>query len=135
LIRRAQPDPTREARKSALVVAAVFLAIAGWNVYRQRTNIAYPAGAAGFILAFLGLAVPAGARAFHAAWMKLAHALGWVNSRILLGAMFYLAMTPIGWIVRLTGGDPLNRRRRPSESYWIPRETTRPAPEQFERLF
>jgi hypothetical protein len=135
LTRRAQPDINREARKSALVVAAVFFAIAGWNLYKQRTQIAYPAGAIGAVLAFLGLAVPAGARAFHAGWMKLAHALGWVNSRILLGGMFYLVMTPVGWIVRLTGGDPLNRRKAPQETYWIPRKVSRPAPEQFERLF
>lgn len=132
---RPQPDPTREARKSAFVVAAVCLAIAAWNLYKQRTGVAYPAGAIGAVLAILGLAVPAGARAFHAAWMKIAHALGWVNSRILLGAMFYLAMTPIGWIVRLTGADPLNRRKPARDSYWIPRQVTRPAPEQFERLF
>ena len=135
MTRKPQPDPTKEARKSALVVAAVFFGIAGWNLYKQRTGVAYPAGAIGAVLALLGLAVPAGARAFHAAWMKLAHALGWVNSRILLGGMFYLVMTPIGWIVRVTGGDPLNRRRAPQESYWIPRQVTRPAPEQFERLF
>ena len=129
------PDPTREARKSALIVAAVFLAIAGWNLYRGRTGIAYPAGTIAAVLVVVGLAVPAGARAFHAGWMKLAHALGWVNSRILLGGMFYLVMTPIGWIVRLTGGDPLNRRKPRRESYWIQRSVTRPAPEQFERLF
>lgn len=128
-------DPTKEALKSAFVVAAVCFGIAGWNLYRERTGLAYPAAAIGAVLAFLGLAVPAGARAFHAAWMKLAHALGWVNSRILLGAMFYLVMTPIGWIVRLTGNDPLNRRRPAQETYWIPRQVTRPAPEQFERLF
>ena len=135
LTRKPQPDATREARKSALAVAAVCFAIAGWNLYKQRTGVAYPAGAIGGVLALLGLAVPAGARAFHTVWMKIAHVLGWVNSRILLGAMFYLVMTPIGWIVRLTGGDPLNRRAAARESYWVPRETTRPAPEQFERLF
>jgi hypothetical protein len=118
-----------------LVVAAVLLAIAGWNLYKGRTGIAYPAAGIGGLLAVIGAAVPPAARAFHAGWMKLAHGLGWVNSRILLGAMFYLVMTPIGWIVRLTGGDPLNRRKARQDSYWIPREVTRPAPEQFERLF
>jgi hypothetical protein len=135
LIRRQQPDATREARKSALVVAAFFFAIAGCNFYKQRMGVVYATGAAGALLAFLGLAVPAGARAFHSVWMQVAHALGWLNSRILLGAMFYVVMTPIGWIVRLTGADPLNRRKPAQDSYWIPRETTRPAPEQFERLF
>ncbi|MEZ5363389.1 MAG: SxtJ family membrane protein [Bryobacterales bacterium] len=135
MTKRTQQDETREARKSAFVVAAVCFGIAGWNLYKQRTHIAYPAGAIGCVLALLGLAVPAGARAFHRVWMKLAHALGWVNSRILLGGMFYLVMAPIGWIVRMTGGDPLNRRRAAQPTYWIPRKVTRPSPEQFERLF
>ena len=135
MTRRPQPDLNREARKSSLVVAAVFLAIAAWNLYKERTGISYPAGAIGGLLAFIGVAVPPAARVFHRGWMKFAHVLGWINSRILLGAMFYLVMTPIGWIVRLTGGDPLNRRKASQKSYWIPRDVTRPAPEQFERLF
>ena len=135
MTRRPQPDPNREARKSALVVAAVLLGVAGWNLYKQRTGVANTVGGLGALLAFVGLAVPPAARAFHAVWMKLAHALGWLNSRILLGAMFYLVMTPIGWIVRLSGNDPLNRRKAPQQTYWITRKVTRPAPAQFERLF
>ena len=87
------------------------------------------------VLALVGLLLPAAARAFHDAWMRLASALGYVNSRVLLTLMYYLVLTPYGFIMRLAGRDPLRRRGKRGESYWIGRKTTRQTREQFERLF
>jgi hypothetical protein len=81
------------------------------------------------------LFVPAAARAFHVAWMRLAHALGWINSRILLALIFYLVITPMGLVQRLVGRDALRRRGSGSASYWIPRTEPKQSKEQFERLF
>ena len=128
---------TREqARKSALLVAAVLLAVAAWNLYRGRTAVVVALATPGGLLVAAGLFVPAAARAFHKWWMRLAAALGYVNSRVLLGATYYGLMMPYGVVSRLAGRDPLQRRRGPVEgSYWTKRERTRQAKEQFERLF
>lgn len=40
-------------------------------------------------------------------WMKLGHALGWVNSRIIMGIVFYLIVTPMGFLMRKFGKNPL----------------------------
>ena len=124
-----------QARKSALLVGAVFLAIAGWNLYRDRPAIWMGFGLAGALLLLTGLIFPAGARAFHKAWMKIAHVLGAINSRIILSVAFYLLITPIGLLTRLLGRDPLDRRGPKRESYWVPRKRTRQTREGFERLF
>ncbi|MET0647883.1 MAG: SxtJ family membrane protein [Pyrinomonadaceae bacterium] len=124
-----------QARKSALLVAAVLLGIAAWNLYRGRTTVVTIFGVLGGALLVAGLLVPPAARAFHTAWMRFAGVLGHVNSRVLLTLVYYLVVTPYGVVTRLVGRDPLRRRGAPGESHWVERKTTRQAREQFERLF
>lgn len=124
-----------QARKSALVVAAVLFLIAAWNFYRGRTTVVIIFASIGAALIIAGLFVPVAARAFHKGWMRLAVALGHVNSRVLLTLMYYLVFTPYGLVSRLVGRDPLRRRASRGESYWVERKRTRQEREQFERLF
>lgn len=122
-------------RKSALTVGIVLMAIAAWSAYRGRETAVWAFGLLGGALIVAGLFVPPAARAFHVVWMRLAHALGWVNSRILLALLFYLVITPVGLIQRLAGRDALRRRGVGSGSYWIPRPAPKQSKEQFEKLF
>ena len=124
-----------QARKTALVVAAVFLAIAAWNLYRGRAGVVAVFGGLGCALALAGVFVPAIARRFHVVWMRLAAVLGYVNSRVLLTVMFYGVFAPYGLVSRLVGRDPLNRRGAKRDSYWTERKRTRQTREGFERLF
>ena len=50
-------------------------------------------------------------------WMELGHALGWVNSHIILGLVFIFILQPIAYIMRLAGYDPLRRRRKGEKTY------------------
>ena len=124
-----------QARKSALLVGGVLLAIAAWNLYRGRATVVVIFAVSGAALLLAGLLVPAAARAFHAAWMKFAELLGYINSRVLLTLMYYVAVTPYGIVSRLVGRDPLRRRAPRGESYWVERKRTRQGRERFERLF
>ncbi len=128
-------DTDAQARKSALLVAAVLLGIAAWNLYRGRTTVVAIFGALGAALVVAGLFVPPAARAFHVGWMRFAVALGHVNSRVLLTLVYYLIVTPYGVVSRLVRRDPLRRRGKVGGSYWVERKTTRQAREGFERLF
>lgn len=44
------------------------------------------------------------------AWMVLGNILGWINSRIILGAFYFLMFVPISLFFKLTGRDILARR-------------------------
>ena len=55
-------------------------------------------------------------------WMTLGHVLGWVNSHIILGLIFILVLQPIAYFMRLTGYDPLKRRRKGENTYREPRQ-------------
>ena len=131
-----QPVVTdKQARKSALVVATVLLAIGAWNFYRGHTTVGSVFAGLAAALVLAGLALPVLTRRFHLLWMKLAAVLGYVNSRVLLGLMFYGLFTPYGFVSRLVGRDPLRRRGAQGKSYWTERKDTRQVREHFERLF
>ena len=130
-----KPVTDAQARKTALVVAAVLSGIAAWNFYKGRQTVVAIFGGLALALVVVGLLLPSLARRFHVFWMAVAAALGYVNSRILLSLLFYLVFAPYGFVSRLFKRDPLSRRRAPSESYWTPRKQTRQTREGFERLF
>lgn len=133
--RRPKPVTDAQARKTALVVAAVLAAVAAWNLYRGRAAYVVVFGALAAALVLAGLFLPPVARRFHVLWMKLAAALGYVNSRVLLTVMFYGIFAPYGFVSRLFGRDPLRRRGARLDSHWTTRKTTRQSHGGFERLF
>ena len=45
-------------------------------------------------------------------WMALGLALGWINSRIILGLVFLLVLQPIALIMKFVGHDPLRQSQR-----------------------
>lgn len=51
-------------------------------------------------------------------WMKLAHALGWVNTRVLLFLFFCLVLGPVALVGRLFGKNFFDDHRKGSRSYW-----------------
>lgn len=67
------------------------------------------------------------------AWMKLAFALSWVNTRLILAVMFYFIFTPISLILRLFRVDLLERRSdKQKATYWRIHPS---GPSDYERQF
>ena len=48
----------------------------------------------------------------HRGWMALGHALGWVNSRIILGLVFLIVLQPIAFIMKFFSYDPLRQSKK-----------------------
>lgn len=69
------------------------------------------------------------------AWMKFAHALGWVNTRIILTLVYILMITPLSFIFKLLGKDPMKRKLGAEDSYWIQRESKAFDRERYRRQF
>ena len=68
-------------------------------------------------------------------WKKFAHALGVVNTRILLTITYFLIIAIAAIIMRLLGRDLLDRRWRKAESYWHQREALDTSLEAAKRQF
>ena len=57
-------------------------------------------------------------------------------SLLVMGAILFLCITPIGWIMRLRGKDVLSLARRSDlSSYWIGREPPTPQSHSMKNQF
>ena len=50
-------------------------------------------------------------------WMLLGLTLGWINSRIILGLVYFLVLQPIALIMKILGYDPLRKKKNNKISY------------------
>jgi hypothetical protein len=117
----------RQLRDFGLLVGGIFGAIGLWPlVWRQQSPRLW-AMTLFVLLVVPALVAPPVLAPIYRAWMKLAEVLAWVNTRILLGFVFYGMITPMGLVMRLFGRDPMRRTLEPQgESYRV-RCVPRPA--------
>ena len=80
------------------------------------------------------LAFPQVLRPLNALWLKTGHVLGWVNTRIILGVVYFVVFLPAGLLLRVLHKDPMHRNFDASAaSYRVPSKS---APiQQMERPF
>jgi hypothetical protein len=116
-------DLPRETVLETTGVLALACLVAG-HLLRHRPLAGPALLAAAALLLALGLFVKPAARAVARVWLAFAEVLGAVNSRILLGAIFYLFLTPIAILARLSRGDLLHLKKHAGadRSYWQTRD-------------
>jgi len=90
----------------ALIFGLIFPWIADKNLHNWPI---WPFIVTAVFLAF-AVFMPQALRPINVAWTKIGNVLGWVNSRIILGIMFFLLILPIGLILKLFGKDSMNRK-------------------------
>jgi len=121
----------RKLREFAAIAAIVLAALAGWQM-AARDGLFLAAGyvAAAAIVGLIGLARPRWLAPLFSLWMIIAFPLAWLVSLLVLAAIFYGLITPLGLLFRLLGRDPLDRAWRGGhDSYW----KEKPAPQSPER--
>ena len=125
-----------ELRKFGLLVGGAFAVLGLLWLLRGKAHPAWLL-APGIALVVLGAALPGILKPVYLVWMSLALVLGFIVSHVLLTLFFFLAITPIGIVARLTGKDFLRLKLQPdAKTYWIPR--SRPAtktPAEYERQY
>ena len=101
---------------------AFFLLLGGILLWRTGSfPVSMGVWAVGGVITALGCFVPTLRRPLWIGWMCAAYPMGWIVSHLLLAAIFYLVVTPVGIVMRLVGRDPLRRTMdRSASTYWIP---------------
>ncbi len=121
-------------RTFGLLVGTGFAVIGLWpTIWRGEMfrvwALVVAAGLSGF-----ALRRPTALRPLYRGWMWVGHVLGWINTRILLGLVFYALFVPIGFLLRMGKRDTLPRVfDRQAQSYRVPRQPRNN--EQMKRQF
>lgn len=118
---REETVKTSSDRAFGLVFAAFFALAASLSFWRGTSRWPFWLGAA--CLAFvLALAVPQSLAPLNRIWAKFGLLLHRIVSPLFLALLFYGCVVPVGFMMRLSGKDPLRLRYDPNaESYWINR--------------
>jgi hypothetical protein len=141
----ASPEAVRKTGKAfligfSIIGSVLFLAHSGWfrfdfaaglesNGWRWFVGL----GAGLFVLSRVAYPIM---KPIHIGWMTLAFALGWFNTRLLLGVFYYLILTPIGVLMRLFGKDLIDQRiDKSATSYWKKRDLDKFDPKHITRTF
>lgn len=133
---RLKPAPmtSAEGRKFGLTVGLAFIAIGGVLVWRQHPTKAIVAFALGGVLVLSGLIIPTLLGPVERAWMGLAHLISKVTTPIFMGIVYFIVITPIGFIRKRAGnGSPIDRKR--GQSSWNAHSPAVSEGSQMERQF
>jgi len=109
-----------------IVFALVFLVVGVWVVSGgQSKGWLFFVSAALFLV--IAIARPSILGPLNRTWAKFGLLLGQVFNPLLLGAVFFMVVTPIAVVLRLWGKDSLHLKFKPDlKSYWIGRSPAGP---------
>ena len=107
----------QQQRHFGFFLACIFAVVALWPVLTGKTVLLAWLAATVFTLV-LAMLAPYLLTPFSHLWFALGHILGVINTHLLLAAVFFLMITPIGLIARMSGHDPLKLRRPRQDGYW-----------------
>jgi len=87
-------------------------------------NIVYGVWAVVAVVAVVGAIVPRMMKPIYIGMTMAVFPIGWVVSHVILGAVYFVVMTPIGLVMRAAGRDPMERKLKPeAATYWEKRDT------------
>ncbi|MCB1056489.1 MAG: hypothetical protein KDD11_13385 [Acidobacteria bacterium] len=127
-------------RKNLRIFALLWLAFVGglaFTVWRRTGDSGWALGLAvvAVVVPLVGELAPEVVRRLYVGLSIAGWPIGWVVSHLLLAVVYFLILTPLGWLLRLLGRTPQEHRPdRSAASYWTPH---RPAadPRRYFRQF
>jgi hypothetical protein len=126
----------RKLRSFGVGVAAVFVLLGTLRLLHAGLGGSWWLLCVAAIMLLLALLVPGLLRPLYRVSLTVGRALGWFNSQLLLGVVYYFVVTPIALVIRLLGHDPLHRRLEVTRSsYWKAAEHQPDSDRYWERPF
>ena len=125
----------KELRKFAFIMSAGFALIGGLFLIKNSPWYPFILAASGVFLGW-GILAPRRLKPVFHVWMLLASGMGWVMTRVILGIVYYLILTPIGVIFRCFGKQFLQQKFNPeADTYWIHKEKKLYKQSDYEQQF
>lgn len=122
-------------RSFGVVFAIVFCLIGVWPLKSGQEPKTWALGASAAFLS-LALLAPRLLRLLNLVWFKFGIALHRLVTPVVMAAMFYLVLTPVGLLMRASGKDPMRMKKSPSAlTYWIRHDDPGPTGQSMKNQF
>ncbi len=124
----------KKVREFGLILSVILLVLGGIAFWRghHQWKFEWPLSA---VFLFLTLVLPNAMFYVYKTWMMAAEAISWVVLRVLLGALFYVVLSPVSVTMRLLKKDILDQNLDPSKSSYWNKRTVPVSRERYEKLF
>lgn len=128
-------ETKKDLRKFGLSVGVVLTLIGILLYYFEKSSAIYFI-IVGSMLVLSGILFPLLLKPLNKIWMGFAIILGFIMTRVVLSILFYLVITPIGFIAKVFGKKFMFLKYDKSvKSYWEKRTIIQKKPIDYERQF
>jgi len=133
-VKDVSPVSNRELRRFGLLLGALVAGLMGVApmLLRRRVHLwPWPVAA---ILWIMALAMPSALAPIQRGWIRVGRALGWVNQRIILTAVYLVFIVPLAMLMKVFGRDRIGRRFDPAVTSYRVASTPR-TPRSIEKPY
>ena len=117
-------------RSFGLVFFAIFLIISIWPLLDDK-DIRIWSLIVSLIFLILGILNSNLLKPFNKIWFKFGIFLGKIVSPIIMGLVYFLVVTPTGFIMRFLGKDLLKLKKNKNNTYWLAKNYKSNMKDQF----
>ena len=117
-------------RSFGLVFFAIFLIISIWPLLDDK-DIRIWSLIISLIFLILGILNSNILKPFNKIWFKFGIFLGKIVSPIIMGLVYFLVVTPTGFIMRFLGKDLLKLKKNKNNTYWLAKNYKSNMKDQF----
>ena len=122
-------------RAFGIVFTVVFILVGLWALVWGDT-IWWWAFATAAVFLFAAFVIPKALAPLNRAWMQFGLLLHKIVNPVIMGLVFFIAVTPTALIMRALGKDPLRRQLdKEATTYWIDRAPPGPEPDSMPHQF
>jgi hypothetical protein len=126
----------RNGKKFGLTMAAVSTVFMLLMIYKQNTVTSIILASIAFIFFLMAMVAPKALEPVEKVWMAFAFFLGNINTKIIMGIMYFFVITPLALIFKLTGRDTMRRRLMvDKQSGWEDYRSRQQDEKHYENMF
>jgi hypothetical protein len=122
-------------RRFGLFFASIFAGISIYFFFESSKLLPIFTLLIGVCFFFASMLFPKVLEPLNRLWFKIGIVLGKLTNPLILGAIFFVFITPISIIARLFGRDELRLKKKSLKSYWVERIPVGPATNSFSNQF
>lgn len=100
----------KNGRKFGFTMAVALAVFALIFLYRHRLTTATVFGFVALFFLLFALLAPRLLEPIEAVWMAIARVMGAINTRIIMGLLYFLIFVPLGFLFKILGRDEMRRR-------------------------